>query len=126
MQQEKAKVSAIETNITAFAAGITAIQEDASMHTADAVALEMRETVRGHVSLYNDGSLKQAWDRVARRYGMTARRVRAYWGGEIKTVPAHEADAIRAAKRAIIRERQKLLNLELETLQLRLDALEHE
>ena len=94
------------------------------MHTAEAVQIEMRETVRFHVSLHKEHGLKRAMGLVGLRYGMTARRVRAYWGGEVRTVPAHEADAIRAAKRAILREKQRIMDHELETLQMRLAQLD--
>jgi len=119
-------VAANQPHSTASCAVITANLEDPSVHTADAVALEMHQTVRAHVAMHHTGSMKRAWEMVARRYGLTSRRVRAYWGGEVRKVPAHEADAIRAARRAIIRERQRLLDHEQEMLQMRLAELEAE
>lgn len=93
--------------------------------TADAIRSEITCHVQEAVRANDDGcGLVIAQERVARLYQMTARRVRAYWHQEIKIVPAHEADRVRAHRRAILRERQKLLNHKLETLQMRLAQLE--
>jgi hypothetical protein len=95
--------------------------------TADSVRIEIMGHVKEAVRANDDGcGLVIAWERTARLYQMTARRVRAYWHEEVKVVPAHEADRVRAHRKAILRERQKLLNHELETLQMRLAQLEGE
>jgi len=95
--------------------------------TADSIRMEITGHVKEAVLAHDDGcGVVIAWDRVARLYQMTARRVRAYWYGQVNVVPAHEADRVRAHRKAILRERHKIVNQELEMLQMRLAELEAE
>ena len=93
--------------------------------TAEAIAMEMSAIVREAAEPSVPGeSIKSAVRRAAFRLGLTYRRVRSYWYTEVRTVPAHEADRLRKARRQMMRDRAARLNAELETLQLRLRDLE--
>lgn len=47
------------------------------------------------------GSVKQAIARSANRFGLSVRRIEAFWWREASAVQAHEADAIRRAIAAL-------------------------
>ena len=97
------------------------------MITADSIRSEITSHVQEAVRAHDDGcGLTIAQHRVARVYQMTARRVRAYFHGEVKVVPAHEADRVRLHRKAILKERQQILNNELAVLQMRLAQLDAE
>lgn len=60
---------------------------------------EMQGIVRAAAQPYEPGEpVKGAIVRAARRLGMNYRRARAYWYGEVRLVPAHEADHLRALR----------------------------
>ncbi|UNC12882.1 hypothetical protein FE249_00880 [Acidiphilium multivorum] len=68
------------------------------------VSDEMMAIVRGAAAPVCPGDTVGAlMRRAARRLGLSPRRVRAYWYGEVKRVPAEEADRLRAARETILR-----------------------
>ena len=62
------------------------------------------------------GSAKAAWHAAARALGIGPRRVRAHLNGEVRSVPAWEADRLRAAALAARDLRIRRLETELATL----------
>jgi hypothetical protein len=107
-----------------LSADVPAGHGGAGMITSQMVAAEMRDTVRAHVRILCTENLQRAQEAASRIYGMSARRVRAYWNNEIKTVPAHEADSIRAAKVHIAKIKQQKLNAELLEIEALLKQIE--
>jgi hypothetical protein len=105
---------------------IAANRHGGGMITAELVAEEMHVMVRGDVRALCRvvENLQRAQESAARIYGLSARRVRAYWGREVKCVPAHEADSIRAARLHVARLLQQRLNSELADFQSQLVDLE--
>jgi len=67
----------------------------------DMVCAEVRER-RGM-------GLKAAFLEVARFFGLSERRVRACWNGEIRAVLAHEWEAVRGRRIEAVRRRQAAL-----------------
>lgn len=61
--------------------------------------------------------------RASRRLELGFSRTRAYWYGLVRTVPAEEADRLRAEAAALLDERLARLRLEQIQLQARLDTL---
>lgn len=86
------------------------------MSPARAVLEECQTAVRAVVQAERgrSGSVKQAVLLAARRFGLTERRVEAYWWGEANAVPAHEADAIRRGIAAFHGEETQRLAADLE------------
>lgn len=82
------------------------------MGTANAIRQEMAEIVQEATAPHLHLGVKAALTRAARFLGLTTRRAEAYRHGEVRMVPAWEADALRARRR--------------ELRELRLVALEHE
>jgi hypothetical protein len=77
----------------------------------------MAGIVRSTIELHRNGaSLKQAMAAASRTLGLSVRRVRAYRHNEVRLVPAHEADGLRALYRAVLEARQRRLSAELEEL----------
>lgn len=62
------------------------------------------------------GSAKAAWHAVARCVGLSPRRVRSSLNGEVRAVPAWEADTLRHAARRAREERIARLERELAAL----------
>lgn len=65
-------------------------------------------------------SVKAAIGRAARKLSLSYARTRAYWYDLVKMVPAEEADALRAARRQLRRDRLARLDAEAELLRLQL------
>lgn len=86
------------------------------MSPARAVLDECQTAVRAvvHAERGRSASVKAAVLAAARRFGMKERRVEAYWWGEVNTVPAHEADAIRRGIASFHNEETARLAAELE------------
>ena len=71
---------------------------------------EMQQIVRAAAQPYEPGEgIKTAINRAARRLGLNNRRARAYWYGEVRLVPADEADRLRAARVDVARDRAREL-----------------
>jgi hypothetical protein len=71
---------------------------------------EMQQIVRAAAQPYEPGEgIKAAINRSARRLGLNFRRARAYWYGEVRLVPADEADRLRAARVDVARDRAREL-----------------
>lgn len=93
----------------------------------EAITREMSAIVREAAEPgYAGESVKAAIRRAAFRLALSYRRAKSYWYGDVKLVPAHEADRLRKAKRQILRDRASRLNSELEILQLRLQHLDND
>lgn len=95
--------------------------------TADTVREEMAGLVRRSAEPVQAGeSIKALIRRSATRLGLTFGRAKRYWYSEIRTVPAHEADKIRARAARILRERKQVqaMDNELNALMRRIEALE--
>ena len=95
--------------------------------TADTVREEMAGLVRRSAEPVQAGeSIKALIRRSATRLGLTFGRAKRYWYSEIRTVPAHEADKIRARAARILRERKQVQSMdnELNALMRRIEALE--
>ena len=60
--------------------------------------------------------------RAARRLQLGYSRVRAYWYGQVRLVPAEEADRLRAVQRALLAERLHRMEVEAATLRARLGS----
>lgn len=65
--------------------------------------------------------LKRAFGEVARYFGLTERRVRAAWHGEIRNVSADEWQVVRTRRLAALRARQVEIRQELDALHFDLD-----
>ena len=95
--------------------------------TADTIREEMAGLVRRSAEPVQAGeSIKALIRRSATRLGLSFGRAKRYWYSEIRTVPAHEADKIRARAARILRERKQVqaMDNELNDLMRRIDALE--
>ena len=89
----------------------------------DAVRHEMRDAVRVAAEPVQPGdSVKGQIMRAAQRLGVEFSKARKLWYGLPVIIHAHEADRIRAARRAVLIERQNRLEQELNNLQQELSA----
>lgn len=76
------------------------------------IADEMAAIVRQAAAPVQPGeSVGALVNRAARRLGLGPRRARAYWYGEVRNVPAEEADRLRAARRTVLRDQARDLAL---------------
>lgn len=93
--------------------------------TAESVRLEMIDIVRMAAEPRQPGdSIKTMIARSGIRLGLNATRVKKLWYGEVATVPAHEADQLRSAKRHIMRAQQASLAAKLNSLETELAGWE--
>ncbi|NHN83645.1 hypothetical protein GOB93_03195 [Acetobacter musti] len=67
---------------------------------------QFREMIREEVSARRASGLKRAFSEVARFFGLTERRVRAAWHGELRHVSADEFSQVRDRRLASLRARQ--------------------
>jgi hypothetical protein len=88
------------------------------------IAEEITAIVREAVCALREHGLKRAYELAARMLGLNPRRVRAYWHGEVRAIPAYEAEQIRSRNTAMLRAELARLQAKRETLELRLRALE--
>lgn len=71
------------------------------IHMSLAALREANGHVRGMVDAYGAATpLKSVWPAIARKIGVTERRIRAIWHGEARHISSAEMDALRAASRA--------------------------
>ena len=84
---------------------------------------ELREVVCGFVRLHIGQGIKRAQDCAARALGLTTRRVRAWWQGEIKLVTVQEAGQIKAARQRLYEQHLARLDVERALLRARLANL---
>lgn len=86
-----------------------------SAQSPEAIAAECTEFVRDAVIAARAalGSLKAALPDVARRYGLTERRVQHYWWSRVTFVAAHEFSAIRSARKRDLALRELRLDHQL-------------
>lgn len=92
---------------------------EAKVSSASTVLSEMQGIVRSAAEPGTAGeSVKVAINRAARTLGLGYSRARSYWYGEVKAVPAHEADALREARLRILD--QRIAHTERELLRLQL------
>lgn len=93
---------------------------DRDVDMRDAVALEMQRIVREAAEPWSPGdSVKAAIGRAARALGLPFRRARTFWYASPCAVRAEEADQLRARDRALVEERLRRLEAEIELLRAR-------
>jgi hypothetical protein len=93
--------------------------------TAEAISTEMTQIVREAAGpRAQDDTIERQIDRASRYLGLPFRRARAYWYGEVRNIPAHEAEQLRFKQRQILRARIAQLNTEHEILALKLSRME--
>lgn len=70
---------------------------------SECIMNEMQQIVRHAARPYEPGERIAALiNRSARRLGLNYRRARAYWYGEVRMIPSHEADRLRALKPSLL------------------------
>lgn len=84
---------------------------------------DFRRLITDEVRSRRGDGLKRAFGEVARYFGLTERRVRAAWHGEIRNVSADEWQMVRARRLAALRARQAEIRHELDTLSIDLDQI---
>lgn len=104
-------------------------KKDKNVATANAIRSEAQSGIRSLALPVAPGeNVKAQWRKIARKTGLTARRVRTLWYGQANTIHGHELDLIRAlnaAERRIDRaqETAKDLRAEIADLCARFDRL---
>jgi hypothetical protein len=73
-----------------------------SATAADLTIAELRGIVARAVEPHRDRGCKHAWHAAARQLGITARRVRGYLNGEVRSVTAWEAAQLRAREAEVL------------------------
>jgi hypothetical protein len=105
---------------------LSAYKEKSSpVHTHDAVATELSGIVRCAAGDVRPGdSISTLIVRAARALGLECGRAKRLWYRELRVIPAHEADNLRAWHRQHLARRVDRLNAELVQLQAQLAMLE--
>src|SRR5574340_852005 len=94
---------------------------------SQAIILEMQSIVReAAVPAIPGETVKAAIGRAARRLQLGFGRARRYWYGEVRAVPAQEADRLRAIRKLLLEERLRRMDSEMERIRERLGELERE
>ncbi|GAN90987.1 hypothetical protein Gbfr_022_031 [Gluconobacter frateurii M-2] len=83
---------------------------------SDALTDQFQTLVCDEVEDRRGRGLKAAFREVARLYGLTERRVRACWHGEVRFVGAAEWESVRRGRITALQERQARLQHQLERL----------
>lgn len=104
-------------------AAICAASVAMSATAADLTIAELRGIVARAVEPHRDRGLKHAWHMAARQLGITARRVRAYLAGEVRSVTAWEAAQIRAREAEILAQEEARMAARLAAVRARLAAI---
>ncbi len=92
----------------------------AAMPHASAIVGEMEGIVRAAVDPHRPDGIKVALARAARTLNLPARRVRAYWHGEVRSVRADEADHLRRVHRELLAAELRRLDAQADLLRARL------
>lgn len=95
-----------------------------TVHTAEQVMAEMSGVLHDAAGDVRPGdSIQTLITRAARALGIDCGRAKRLWYREVKVIPAHEADNLRAWHRQHLARRADRLNAELALLQARLASL---
>ncbi len=87
---------------------------------------DLREVVRECVRMHLPEGTKRAQDYAARMLGLSPRRVRAWWQGEVRTVTVEEAGRIHAARARLYEQELALLDAKRDLVRARIAAIREE
>ncbi|GLQ61572.1 hypothetical protein [Gluconobacter cerinus] len=102
------------SGITSAGLGISPKASGGAM--SDALTDQFQTLVRDEIEDRRGRGLKAAFREVARVYGITERRVRACWHGEVRFVGAAEWESVRRGRIEALQVRQSHLQQQLERL----------
>ncbi len=125
ISSERAGISSEGAGVSPAAAGGGSKGREATPMSPEILCAAFQDDVKAAVEERRPiNGLQRAFGEVARLFGLSERRVRACWHGEVRSVSAAEWHAVRLRHQAVLAEREERLARDLATVQQRIALLE--